>query len=375
MSKRDYYEILGISRSATSSEIKKAYLKFAKKYHPDQNSDDPSAEQKFKELSEAYEILKTPQKKAAYDRFGHAAFEQGGPGQNDFNRRSHGQQHANMHNSFNDFFSDFMGGQQRSAQSRGADLKYDLSITLEEAFSGASKKIDFTTDVSCSPCSGRGTKDSGGVNNCPQCGGSGVVRMQQGFFAVEQVCGKCSGAGQVIKNPCSTCHGAGRHSKRKQLIVNVPAGVETSTRIRIAGEGEAGLRGGPGGDLYAFIHVKPHDIYQVEGSDLHCKLPLSFTKAALGAEVEVPTIEGSTVMLKIPSGMETGDKLRLSGKGMPRIRSASRGDMYVHAYIKTPKKLSKKQKEMLQALDKEIGEIDANYKDDGFFSRMKDMWS
>lgn len=382
MSKRDYYEVLEIPRSATASEIKKAYLKLAKKYHPDRNSGDAESEKKFKEISHAYDILKDDQKKAAYDRMGHSAFEQGSAGgQGGFGTRGDfSGAGPDINDIFGDFFSDFMGGsktagRRHSSQVRGSDLKYNLSITLSEAFTGVDKKIDFTAEAKCSPCDGKGTKDANGTSTCSQCGGAGVVRMQQGFFAVEQTCSKCNGAGQVIKNPCVTCHGTGRSAKQKHLIVNVPAGIENNTRIRIAGEGEAGIRGGSSGDLYVFISIKPHDIYQVDGNNLHCKLPLSFTKATLGGEVEIPTIDGSRVKLKIPAGTETGDKLRLKEKGMSRVRSSARGDLYAHAYIQTPKKLTKRQKELLEALDKEFGDVDVNYKDEGFFSRMKNMWS
>lgn len=383
MSKKDYYDVLGISRSASSQDIKKAYLKLAKEYHPDKNSDDPDAEKKFKELSEAYDVLKDEQKKAAYDRFGHGAFENGrtGPGGGGFGGFSNqgGFAGADMNDIFGDFFSDFMGGGRRarakSPQVRGSDLKYNFEISLEDAFKGLDRKINFTTEVKCAPCEGYGTKDKTSTNTCPQCGGAGAVRMQQGFFAVEQTCNKCNGSGNVIKNPCSTCHGQGRYAKQKHLMVNIPAGIENNTRIRIAGEGEAGIRGGSPGDLYLFVSVKPHDIYQVDGADLHFKLPISFTKAALGGEVLVPLIDGSKVKLKIPAGTETGDRVRLKEKGMSKVRSSARGDLYAHAYIHTPKKLTKKQRELLEELDKELGEVDANYKDEGFFSRMKNMWS
>lgn len=382
MSKKDYYEILGIPRSATGAEIKKAYLNLAKKYHPDCNKDDPDTEKKFKEAGEAYEVLKDEQKRSAYDRFGHGAFENGGGssgahgGFNGFG----GAGGPDVNDIFGDFFSDFMGGsrgasRQRSTQARGSDLKYNLSISLEEAFTGIDKKINFSTEVKCEPCSGKGTKDAGGFANCSGCGGAGVIRMQQGFFAVEQTCGRCNGSGQIIKNPCTTCHGSGRAHKQKNLIVNIPAGIEHNTRIRITGEGEAGMRGGGPGDLYVFVVVKEHDIYKVEGGNLHCKLPLSFTKAALGGEVEVPTIDGKKVTLKVPAGTETGDKIRLKDKGMSKVRSSMRGDLYAHAYVQTPKNLNKKQKELLEELGKEIGESDSSYKDEGFFSRMKNMWS
>ena len=382
MTKRDYYQVLEISRSASGSEIKKAYLKLAKKYHPDNNRGDTASESKFKEVSEAYEILKDEQKKAAYDRLGHSAFEHGNGG---FNQQGgfSGASNADINDIFGDFFSDFMGGgragargRTKSSQARGADLKYNLEISLEEAFTGVDKKINFTTDVKCSPCNGQGTKDTKSSSACMKCGGNGTVRMQQGFFTIEQTCSKCNGAGHVITNPCSTCHGSGRHSKNRNLIINVPVGVENGMRIRIAGEGEAGLRGGSVGDLYVFITVKPHKFFKVEGENLHFKLPISFTRAALGGEIEVPTIEGAKVSLKIPAGTETGDQLRLKGKGMSRVRSSARGDLYAHAYIETPKKLTQKQKALLEELDKEFGvTTNTNYQDNGFFSKVKNMWS
>ena len=374
MTKRDYYEVLEVPRSADGPEIKKAYLKLAKKYHPDTNAGAPSAEIKFKEISEAYEVLKDEQKRAAYDRMGHSAFEQGGGG--GFHSRG-----SSNNPDINDIFSDFMGGnrggapRQRASQSRGSDLKYNLTITLEEAFTGVDKKINFNAESKCSSCDGKGTNEPNANSTCPQCSGTGAIRMQQGFFAIEQTCNKCNGQGQVIKNPCTTCHGSGRCSKHKNLIVNIPHGVENGVRIRIAGEGEAGFRGGSVGDLYVFITVSSHDIYQVEGSNLHFRLPLNFTKAALGGEVDIPTIDGSTITLKIPAGTQTGDKLRLKGKGMSRIRSSERGDFYAHAFVQTPKNLTKKQKELLEELDKEFGETKENYSSDGFFSKMKNIWS
>lgn len=389
MSNQDYYQLLGIDKSATAGEIKKAYLKMAKKYHPDQNKGDDSAEHKFKEVNEAYEVLKDEQKKAAYDRYGHDAFKQGGGASaggfgGGFGGRG-GQQGgfggAGFEDIFgSDFFSDFMGGgarQQRRASSkvRGSDLTAKLTITLEEAFSGTSKELTFTTYSSCTPCNGQGTKDVGGMKNCSTCGGSGITRMQQGFFAIEQTCQKCQGSGQEIKNPCGTCHAAGRVQRQKKLIINVPSGIEDGVRIRHAGEGEAGIRGGTSGDLYVYISVKPHDIYEVKGSNLHFKLPLSFTRAALGGTVKVPTIDGGEVELKIPAGTETGNKLRLNGKGMSIVRSSERGDLYAHAFVQTPKNLTKKQKEMLQELDKEIGDDNATYEDPGFFAKMKNLWS
>lgn len=385
MSKPDYYQVLGVTKSSSQKEIKKAYLQLAKKYHPDQNRDDPSAEKKFKELSEAYEVLHDEQKKAAYDRFGHAAFENGGRNNSGFGAGGFGANsgfaNGNINDIFGDFFSDFMGGgrsstqRKRSAQIRGADLKYNLEISLEEAFRGLEKNIRFSAEIKCTSCDGYGTKDKSAITNCPQCAGNGRVRMQQGFFAVEQTCSKCNGQGSIVKNPCATCYGQGRKQSERNLVVNVPAGVENGTRIRITGEGEAGIKGGSAGDLYLFVSVKEHDIYYVEGADLHFKLPLSFTKAALGGEVEVPIIDGSKVKLTIPAGTENGDKLRLREKGMSKIRSSYRGDLYAHAHIYTPKNLKKRQKELLQELDREIGESQPAYQDKSFFSKMKDLWS
>lgn len=377
MSKKDYYEVLEITRSASAPEIKKAYLKLAKKYHPDANGGDAESEKKFKEISEAYDVLKDEQKKAAYDRFGHDAFEGGSAGfgqQGGFSGAGAGRSDI-----FDDFFNNFMGGgnsrHTRSSQTKGSDLRYNVEISLEEAFTGVDKNISFTTEIKCTPCSGKGTTDTNANTTCPQCHGHGAVRMQQGFFAIEQTCGKCNGQGQIIKNPCNTCHGSGRYKKNKNLIVNIPAGVEDQMRIRVAGEGEAGFRGGQVGDLYVFVHIKTHEIFKVENSNLHFKLPLNFTKVALGGEVEVPTIEGGRIKLQVPAGTETGDKLRIRGRGMSKVRSTQRGDMYAHAFIRTPKNLTKRQKELLEELDNELGESNNNYKDEGFFTKMKNMWS
>ncbi len=381
MSKRDYYEILQVSKSANASEIKKAYLKLAKKYHPDQNPDNPDAEKNFKEISEAYDILKDEQKRAAYDRMGHAAFSHGTGASSGFSGGGTGFNSNDINDIFGDFFNDFMGSSRSGARnrgninSRGADLKYNISINLEEAFSGVDKSVSFSTEVKCSPCSGSGSKDSGSTTSCSTCGGAGVIRMQQGFFTIEQTCNKCGGQGQMIKNPCSTCHGQGRISKQKNLVINIPAGIENGTKIRITGEGEAGLRGGSNGDLYVFVSIKPHDIYKLENGNLHFKLPLTFTKAALGGEVEVPTIDGSKVMLTIPAGTETGDQLRLRQKGMSKVRSSARGDLYAHAYVQTPKNLTKKQRDLLEELDAELGDMKQNYSDGGFFAKMKNLWS
>lgn len=378
---KDYYELLGVSRSSSASDIKKAYLKLAKEYHPDRNPGNAEAEKKFKEISQAYDILKDEQKKAAYDRYGHDTFTQGGSAGQGFGGGGGRGNNPDINDIFGDFFSDFMGGQARGgsrrqeSQLRGSDLKYNLTINLEEAFAGVDKEVSFSTEVKCSPCSGKGTKDTAGLANCDQCGGHGAVRMQQGFFTIEQTCSKCRGAGQIIKNPCPTCHGLGRTAKQKNLLVNVPSGIESNTRIRIAGEGEAGVRGGTSGDLYVFVTVKSHDVFKVEGNDLHFKLPLKFTAAILGTEVEVQTIDGSKVKLKVPPGTETGNMIKLSRMGMTKVRSSIRGDLYAHAYIQTPTNLTKRQRELVEELDKELGDKTDTKSDPGFFDRMKSMWS
>src|SRR6056297_1316105 len=315
MAKRDYYEVLGISKGASEDEIKKAYRKKAKELHPDRNKDNPNAETQFKEAGEAYDVLKDPDKKAAYDRFGHAAFDGGmggggprpgggfgGAGQGDFA--------SAFSDVFDDLFGDFMGGRggggRRSAAQRGNDLRYNLRINLEDAFSGLQKTVNVPTAVSCGSCNGTGAEGGSEPQTCPTCSGMGKVRAQQGFFTVERTCPTCSGMGQTIKDPCQTCHGQGRVQKEKSLSVNIPAGVETGTRIRLAGEGEAGMRGGPTGDLYIFIEVQNHALFEREGSNLFCRVPVSMTKAALGGDIEVPTIEGGRSRVKIPEGSQSG---------------------------------------------------------------------
>lgn len=386
MSQKDYYEVLGVTKSAGTSDIKKAFVKLAKKYHPDLNPDDDQAKQKFQNVNEAYDVLKDPQKKAAYDQLGHAAFSEStraGASQGGFHRSGGGQGFrgaGDFHDIFGDIFGDAMGGSRRrgsSNQMRGSDLKYSLTVTLEEAFRGVDKKINFTTEVKCSPCLGRGSQDQDANTTCMKCGGSGVRRMQQGFFAVEQTCSNCGGAGQVIKNPCSSCNGVGRVSKQKSLVVNIPAGIENNTRIRIAGEGEAGIRGGSSGDLYVFTNIEPHKKYKIEGNDIHYQLPIDVACAALGGEVEVPIIEGGRVSVKVPAGISTGEQIRLRGKGMSRVRSSARGDMFVHVYVKTPKNLTSKQKQLIEELSREMGDDKNNDSDSdtSFISKMKKFWS
>lgn len=386
MSKRDYYETLGISKSATSDEIKKAYRKLAMKYHPDQNQDSQEAEAKFKEITEAYEVLKDDQKKSAYDRFGHSAFDnnagggRGGFGQGGF--AGFGQGGAGFggfqnefSDIFGDFFSDVMGGnrgQKPQFNQRGSDLKYNISISLEDAFKGVKKKISFKTHLKCSTCSGKASKKPDGLQTCSTCQGHGSVRVQQGFFAIEQLCSSCNGQGKTLKDPCSSCHGNGRVEGTKEIQVEIPAGIEDGNRIRFTGDGEAGLRNGPSGDLYVFVAVKPHDVFKVDGYDIHARVPVSFTLAALGGEVEVPTIDGSNVSLKIPAGTQNGDKLRLKDKGMSKVRSSSRGNMISHIFVEVPKKLNSNQKELLEQLSKEFGDKHKN--SESLFDKMKNLW-
>lgn len=375
MSERDYYEILGAARNASSDELKKSYRKLAMKYHPDRNPDDDVAEQKFKELNEAYEVLKDEQKRAAYDQYGHSAFKAQaggggfGGGHHDFNQ---------FNDAFGDFFSDFMGGRgggrPRDGKVRGSDLKFNMEVSLEDAFNGLEKTITFSAASSCDSCSGSGSKDSSGTNTCSTCQGHGVVRMQQGFFAVEQTCSNCQGTGRIIKNPCGSCSGQGRSTQQRNLKVTIPAGIEDGTRMRLSGEGEAGAHGGTSGDLYIHIHVATHKFFKVENSNLHCQVPINFATAALGGHVEIPAISGETLKVKVPSGSQNNDKLRVKGQGMSKVRSSNRGDLYVHLTIMVPTSLNKKQKELITELKEEL---DQNPSDGekSFLDKVKDLWA
>lgn len=375
MAKRDYYEVLGVARGASAEEIKKAYRKKAKELHPDRNSDNPDAEAQFKEVNEAYDALKDPEKKAAYDRFGHAAFDGsmgggrpgGGYGQGDFA--------SAFSDVFDDLFGDFMGGRGGGRQqrvTRGSDLRYNLRISLEEAFSGMQKTITVPASVACDVCHGTGAESGAEPSACPTCSGMGKVRAQQGFFTVERTCPTCGGLGQIIKNPCKACGGAGRVEKERSLSVNIPAGVETGTRIRLAGEGEAGLRGGPAGDLYIFIEVKDHPIFERDSQNLYCRVPVSMPSAALGGEVEVPTIDGGRSRVKIPGGSQSGKQMRLRGKGMPSLRGGMPGDMFIELAVETPVNLTARQKELLREFDK-LSEHN-NPETSGFFDKVKGFW-
>ena len=369
MSKRDYYEVLGVEKGADQKEIKKAYRKLAMKYHPDRNPGDGAAEQSFKDVNEAYEVLKDGEKRAAYDRFGHAAFEQGGGGQGGFG--------GGFASGFADIFEEmFAGGSRGGGQAvgKGADLRFNMEVNLEDAYQGKQTEIRVPTSVACESCNGSGAEGNSGPAACGTCQGHGRVRSQSGFFTVERTCPSCQGTGQVIKDPCRTCGGQGRTQKEKTLSVNIPAGVEDSTRIRLSGEGEAGLRGAPAGDLYIFLTLRPHRFFQRDGGDIYCRVPIPMTKAALGGTVEVPTVDGTLARITIPSGTPTGHQFRLRGKGMSVLRSKSRGDMFVQASVETPQNLTKRQKELLKEF--EAGSDDAKHSPEahGFFSKVKDIW-
>ena len=375
MAKRDYYETLGVKKGASADELKKAYRSKAKELHPDRNADNPNAEAQFKEVNEAYDVLKDAEKKAAYDRYGHAAFE-GGMGGGGGGRGYGGQGDfaSAFSDVFDDLFGDMMGGRGggRNRASRGNDLRYNMNVTLEEAFSGYQKTITVPAATACDSCNGTGGEAGSEPVTCPTCSGMGKVRAQQGFFTVERSCPTCNGLGQTIKNPCKSCHGAGRVEKEKVLSVNIPAGVETGTRIRLAGEGEAGMRGGPTGDLYLFINVTDHDLFQRDGTTLFCRVPVSMVDAALGGDVEVPTIDGGRSRVRIPEGSQSGRQMRLRGKGMPALRGGGVGDMLIELAVETPVKLTSKQKELL----KEFQDLSAenNPQSSRFFSAVKGFW-
>ncbi len=372
MSKSDYYELLGVSRDSSDADIKKAYRKKAMQYHPDKNPNNPSAEAKFKELSEAYDVLRDDNKRSAYDRYGHAAFEQGmghGPGGNsafDFA--------SSFSDIFGDIFGDFMGGGHQSS-GRGADLRYNMEVTLEEAFKGKKATVKIPTSVSCTSCKGTGSEGNSSPQVCGMCNGGGKVRAQQGFFTIERTCPQCQGAGYQITNPCKKCGGTGRLRKDKALSVSIPAGIESGVRIRLSGEGEAGMRGGSPGDLYIFVSVKQHNLFQREGPHLFCKVPISITTAALGGNVEVPTLDGKRGKINIPAGTQSGKQFRLRGKGMPALRGHNLGgDLHIEANIETPINLTKKQKELLKEFDKEGKGSSQNPQSEGFFSKAKELW-
>ena len=372
MATQDYYELLGVERGASVDEIKKSYRKLAMQYHPDRNPGDQEAEQKLKELNQAYGVLKDEQKRAAYDRFGHAAFENGaagaGAGGFDFNFAS------GFADIFDEMFGDFMGGNRRGREVHGADLRYNMEISLEEAFGGKEAEIRVPTSIGCDDCHGSGAEKGAAPVTCTTCGGRGRIRSQSGFFTVERTCPTCHGNGRVIENPCKVCGGAGRVQREKTLQVNIPAGVEDGTRIRLAGEGEAGLRGGPSGDLYIFITVAAHPFFQRGGADLLSKVPIPMTTATLGGTVEVPGIDGKRVRVTVPAGTQNAHRFRLKGKGMTVLRSNQRGDHYIEVQVETPVNLTRRQKELLKEFEAASKGQKTSPESESFFSRVEDLW-
>ena len=375
MAKNDFYETLGVERGAGDDELKKAYRKLAMKYHPDRNPEDAKAEKSFKDVNEAYEILKDAEKRAAYDRFGHAAFEQGGAGGGRGGASGFGGGFSDI---FDEMFGDFGGGRGgrggRAPAGNGSDLRFNMEVSLEDAYNGKQTEIRVPTSAPCDTCDGSGGEGGAAPSTCGSCQGHGRVRAQQGFFTVERTCPTCQGTGELIKHPCKVCAGDGRVHKEKTLSVNIPAGVEEGTRIRLSGEGEAGLRGAQAGDLYIFLSIKSHRIFQRDGADIHCRVPIPMTKATLGGTIEVPTVEGKMARVTIPSGTPTGHQFRLRDKGMTILRSKARGDMFIQAFVETPVNLTKRQKELLKEFGDESPEDTTSPQSHGFFSKVKEIW-
>ncbi|HEV2336414.1 MAG TPA: molecular chaperone DnaJ [Stellaceae bacterium] len=373
MAKQDFYELLGVSRSADADELKRSYRKLAMQFHPDRNPGDKAAEQKFKDVSEAYDILKDDQKRAAYDRFGHAAFENGNRGPGDFGFA------GGFSGGFADIFEEMFGGMGggRRAQggpSRGNDLRYNIEVSLEDAFRGKQTTIRVATFVHCDTCKGSGAEPGSRPVACRTCQGHGRVRSQQGFFTVERTCPACQGAGQIIEKPCKPCGGQGRVRREKTLSVNIPAGVEDGTRIRLAGEGEAGLHRAAPGDLYIFVSIAAHAIFQRDGANIFCRVPIAMSTAALGGTIEVPTVEGSRTRVTVPPGTQSGHQFRLRGKGMTVLRSPVRGDMYINAVVETPVNLTKRQQELLREFEQAGETAKTNPESEGFFARVKEFF-
>lgn len=369
MAKRDYYELLGLDRTSSDGDIKKAYRRLAMECHPDRNPGDNDAEKRFKELSEAYGVLKDGEKRAAYNQFGHAAFDgaSGGPG------GGFGFTSSSFADVFDDLFGDFVGRRGGSSAHSGADLRYNLEISLEDSYRGKSTTIRTTSAATCDDCSGSGAAKGSSPVACNACQGVGKVRAQQGFFTIERTCPTCQGIGRIIKNMCGACGGGGRIAKEKQLQVNIPRGVDDEMRIRLSGEGEAGVRGAPPGDLYIFIKISPHSLFQREGAELYCRVPLAMTQAVLGGMIEVPTLDGGRARVTIPAGTQSGQQFRLRGKGMPAVRGKGFGDMIVQTKVETPVNLTDKQKELLREFEKNGGKNNSP-ETDGFFTKVKELW-
>ncbi len=375
MAEKNYYKILGVNKDASADDIKKAFRKLALKHHPDKNQGNKESEKKFKEINEAYEILKDDQKRAAYDKYGSAGFQNSGGG---FHSQAGGfEDFADV---FGDIFGDFMGRgssspkQQRENQFRGSDLRYNTEITLENAYKGLNRNIKFRTAVKCDECDGKGTKAKTGTTTCNTCHGSGKVRYQQGFFMIEKVCTSCSGSGVMIKDPCKTCKGEGRYEKEKNLSIHIPKGIDNGAKIIVSGEGEAGVRDAASGDLYIHISVKPHEFYQRDNANLHCSVPIKMTTAVLGGYIEIPTIDGNIAKINVPAGTQFGTKLRMQNKGMPIMNSSRNGDIYVNVNVELPIKVTSKQKELLEEFGK-INQTGANPKSEGFFDKVKNFVS
>lgn len=372
MAKQDYYELLGVGKDADANTLKKAFRKKAMEFHPDRNPDNPEAEKKFKEFGEAYDVLKDPEKRAAYDRYGHAAFENGmgGPG------GGAGAGGFDFSDVFEEFFGDFMGGGRRGGRrgpARGSDLRFNMEISLEDAFNGKTDQITIPTSVSCEACDGTGAEPGTKPEVCGTCGGAGKVRANQGFFMVERTCPTCGGSGQIITNPCKVCRGAGKVQKEKTLQVKIPKGVEEGTRIRLSGEGEAGGRGAPPGDLYIFLSIKPHPIFKRDADMLFCQVPIPMATATLGGNLEVPTIEGKRARIKIPAGTQSGRQFRLKGKGMPELNGGFVGDMIIETQVETPVNLTKRQRELMEEFAEEGGN-EVSPQSEGFFTKVKELW-
>ena len=367
MGKRCYYEVLEVDRAVNEARLKSAFRKLAMQWHPDRNPGDKASELRFKEINEAYEVLKDPEKRAAYDRFGHAAFEHGAPGPGSFG--------ADFGSAFSDLFEGIFGmagARSRSGRERGADLRYSMEISLEEAYNGKAAQVRIPSSIACEVCTGTGAKSGTRPKACPTCGGVGRIRHAQGFFTLERTCIACQGRGQVIDTPCPTCSGAGRVTRERTLSVHVPPGVEDGTRIRLAGEGEAGVRGGPAGDLYIFLSITAHPFFQRDGADLHCRVPISMVTAALGGDFEVPTIDGGKTRVKVPEGTQSGRRFRLQDKGMPVLRSKQTGDMYVQVTVETPQSLTKHQRELLQEFDR-LSSKETQPESAGFFGKVREF--